>query len=141
MKHWGADFAVRLSHWIGYRRPLVRRLRDPAIEKTQAELEYAANIIAGETERLRGNRNSMVDRRKHLRVAATFLELHIYQKIPRKKAVGKAGDRHGISDRAVEASLDFAMRLTDPDGGPWTWWAIANRLARKGKITKLRRMY
>jgi hypothetical protein len=142
LKHWGPDFAVRLAHWTGYRRPLLNRLDDPAVQKVQAELSYLAAMYRGQTERLRRGRQGIVDRRKHLRVAATFIEFRVYKNMPRKKALEKTGQRHGrLGDRAIEDSIRFAKGLKDPDGGPWTWWAIANRLARKGKIAQLHRMY
>src|SRR5262245_1888086 len=141
MKHWGPNFAIRLDFWIDYRRPLVARLRDPVIEKTQVELDYLATRYADRVKRLPGGRHRMVERRKHLRVAATFIELHIHQKMPKKNARADTAKRHGLGVRAVYYSLEFAKSLHDPDGGPWTWWAIAERMARKGKITQLRRMY
>jgi len=46
MRHYGPKYAVMLARLIGYRRPLVHRLHDPEVEKTQDELDYVAGVLA-----------------------------------------------------------------------------------------------
>ena len=45
-EHYSADFALLLCRLIGYREPLIDRLRDPAVKKTPAEMEYLAERLA-----------------------------------------------------------------------------------------------
>ena len=141
MKHHGPNFAVYLARLINYRRPLISRLRDPAVTLDQVEREFLADVLEDRVKWPRGGPKSVDARRKQLRVAATYLEFA--RGDPRKGQIGDAeefaADRCDIADvRMVRRHVKYAKALTD---GRWRWWDMASRLARKGKIEQLHRTY
>jgi hypothetical protein len=135
-----------LARWIGHREPLIARLLDPAVEKTQAELEFVADVIAGRFEWPKGTATSVAARRRQLRVAAHYLEF-LYDEgkpAPGKKeaAVSFAVDRCNISGkfpaRKVWRNVKYARQLANGK-----WWESAEHLAKKGprKRESLHRTY
>jgi hypothetical protein len=141
MKHHGPNFAVYLARLINYRRPLINRLRDPAVKLDQVERTFLADVLEDRVKWPRGGSKSVAAHRKHLRVAATYLEF--VRGAPRKGQIGDAeefaADRCDIADvRIVRRHVKYAKALTD---GRWRWWDMASRLARKGKIKQLHRTY
>lgn len=131
MWRYGPDFAMLLARWIGYRAPLIARLRDRAVEKTPAELEFVADAIAGRVKWPRGNRATVVKARMKLRRTVTFMRFNIVDGLAEKTAKIDAASRHGVTKRTIEADLSFAKKL-----GGGEWWAAASRLARKGRTNK-----
>jgi hypothetical protein len=150
MRHYGPKYAVMLARLIGYRQPLVRRLRDPEVEKTQDELDYVAGVLADDGAKW-PTRKQVIESRKKLRRAVTFLRLHIVNGHPKKKAKGLAAEQHrtsrdytsskrarpgvrrepGVTPRTIEEALRFAKKLGDGE-----WWAGTSRLARKARTDK-----
>jgi hypothetical protein len=132
MRHYGPKYAVMLARLIGYRQPLVRRLRDPEVEKTQDELDYVAGVLADDG-------------------AKWPTRKHIVNGHPKKKAKGLAAEQHrtsrdytsskrarpgvrrepGVTPRTIEEALRFAKKLGDGE-----WWAGTSRLARKARTDK-----
>jgi hypothetical protein len=133
VRHHGPVFAVLLARWIGYREPLIRRLLDPAVEKTPAELAFVADVLAGRFKWPKGGPKSVAARRRQLHVAATYLEF-LYADGKRGKdtaAVAHAVRQCKISgrfpERKVWRNIKYAKALA---GGEW--WRSAEHLARKG---------
>jgi hypothetical protein len=146
MRH-GPEYAVMLARLIGYRDPLIRRLLDPAVPKTDTELNYVASVLAKGVKW--PTRKQVIESRKKLRRAVTFLRLHVVDGHPEKKAKIDAASKHrtsrdrtsrarpgvrrqpGVTTRTIEEALKFAKKL---DGGEW--WADTSRLARKARTDK-----
>jgi hypothetical protein len=147
MRRYGHKYAVMLARLIGHRRPLIDRLRDPAIDKTQAELEYVANILVDGVKW--PTRKQVIENRKKLRRAVTFLRFHVVEGHPEKKAKGLAAKQHrtsrdytlrsrpgvrrepGVTTKTIEEALKYAKKL-----GGGEWWADTSRLARKARTDK-----
>jgi len=137
MKHYGPNFAILLARLIGYRRPLIARLRDPNLTLTMLEREFHAAVCAGQIRwPLGGGRKSVTKARQKLRRAVTFLIFRIVDGQPAKAALSDAALRHQVTTRTIEENLKFAKGL-----GSGEWWASASRLARKRKVAQLHRTY
>jgi hypothetical protein len=139
VKHHGPIFAVLLAHSIGYRKPLIDRLRDPAVEKTDDELKFAADALDGGVKW--PNSRSIARDRKRLRIAAYYLEFARGEpgRGQKGKAENSAAGNCGILDtREVRRAVLYAKTVRY---GQWRWWDIASRMARKGKIEQLHRTY
>ncbi len=148
MRHYGPKYAVMLARLIGYRRPLVHRLHDPEVEKTQDELDYVAGVLADDGAKW-PTRKQVIESRKKLRRAVTFLRFHIVDGHPEKMAKSLAAKQHrtsrdktsrarlgvrrepGVTPRTIEEALRFAKKLGDGE-----WWAGTSRLARKARTDK-----
>jgi hypothetical protein len=137
MKHYGPNFAVLLARLIGYRRPLLVRLRDQNLTLTMLEREFHAAVCAGAIRWPRGGgRKSVTKARQKLRRTVTFLIFRIVDGLPAKAALIDTALRHRVTSRTIEENLSFAKGL-----GSGEWWASASRLARKRKVAQLHRMY
>ena len=144
MTHHGPRFAVLLCHWIGHRGPLIARLRDPALQKDQHELEYLANVLANPNHKW-PTPNQVAESRKHLRRAAVYLEF-LWKDGRRGKKIAALenvrlkckADRRKIDMRTAQRSIKWAKELA---GGEW--WKSAEHLAKKGsrKSESLHRTY
>jgi hypothetical protein len=139
MKHHGPQFAVLLCRWIGHRGPLIARLRDPALQKDQHELEYLADVLANPNHRW-PTPNQVTESRKHLRRAAVYLEFlwkdgRCGKKI---KARDHVCDVFEIDVSTAQRSVRYAKHLADGE-----WWKSAEHLAKKGprKSESLHRTY
>jgi hypothetical protein len=143
MKHYGPRFAVLLCRWIGYREPLIARLRDPALQKDQHEMEYLADVLA--TNHKWPTPKQVAESRKHLRRAAYYLEfLWADGKLGKKMAALEhvrlecnAGHMK-IDLSTAQRSINWAKKVA---GGEW--WKSAEHLAKKGsrKSESLHRTY
>jgi hypothetical protein len=154
-RHHGPIFAVMLARLIGYRDPLIRRLRDPSVRKTDTELKYVADVLADPTKDRR-RPNQVTDSREKLCRAAYFLEyLHGNggkvrpedAELLRKRAGSKmtaddaevlAAKTCRVDERTIRRSVKYAKAL-----GSGEWWRSAEHLARKGprKRESLHRTY
>jgi hypothetical protein len=145
-KHYGPIYAVRMARWIGYREPLIYRLRDPTVSLDLVEREYLADVLAEwpkpkgtSKSEPKGTSKSVVRRRNQLRAAAVYLEFLNAGGKPGKgdAAVKAAADRcTWITERTIRRNLSYAKSLGDGE-----WWTDASRLARKRKLEALHRMY
>jgi hypothetical protein len=139
MKHYGPRFAVLLCHWIGHRGPLIARLRDPAIQKDQHELEYLADVLDDPNHKW-PTPGQVAESRKHLHRAAVYLEfLWKGGKCGKKMAaLEHVRLKCDINLSTAQRSVDWAKKLA---GGEW--WKTAEHLAKKGprKSESLHRTY
>ena len=144
MKHYGPQFAVHLCRWIGHRGPLIARLRDPAVQKDQHELEYLADVLANPNHKW-PTPGQVDESRKHLRRAAVYLEfLWKGGKLGKTTAAlehvrlkCKTGHKK-LDLRTAQRSIKRARELA---GGEW--WKATEHLAKKGsrKSESLHRTY
>lgn len=144
MRHYGPQFAVLLCDWIGHREPLINRLRDPAVTKTQHEMEYLAKVLADPNHKW-PTPGQVAERRKRLRRAAYYLEfLWKDGKLGKKMAALeyvqlKCKDgRKKLDQSTVQRSVKYAKCLANGE-----WWKSAEHLAKKGsrKSESLHRTY
>jgi hypothetical protein len=138
MKHYGPQYAVLLCRLIGHREPLIARLRDPAIPRTQHEMEYLADVLAKPE---RWSSQKTVDKsREKLRRAGYYLEFLWKGGSPGKTM---AAQEHVV--RKCRVNLSTVRRSVDyaKDLGGGEWWRSTERLAKKGlrKRASLRRTY
>lgn len=145
-RHHGPVFAVLLARWIGYRQPLLDRLYDHSVPKSDHELDFVADVLAGRFRWPKGAAKSVAARRRQLRVAATYLEGLYSEGKPTpgkaRAAVAFAIERCKISgrdpERKVWRNVNYAKKVADG-----AWWRSAEHLARKGsrKRASLHRTY
>ena len=137
MTHYGPHYAVRLCRIIGYRRPLIDRLRDPALQITQDEMSYLAGVLEG-TEPPWPTPGQVTVSRDKLQRAAYYLDfLWEGGKLGKMTAAEVyAARKCRVDVRTVRRSLDYAKAL---EGG--AWWRDAARLARKRKSESLHLTY
>jgi hypothetical protein len=139
MKHYGPRYAVRLCRTIGHREPLIARLRDPDLPKTQDEMRYLADVLAG-TEPQWPTPGKVTVSREKLRRAAYYLEfLWKDGKLGKKMAAQEHVVRKcKVNLSTVRRSLAYAERLENGE-----WWKDAEHLAKKGprKRASLHRTY
>jgi hypothetical protein len=145
MRHWGPVFAVLMAHATGNDGPLKARLRDPALKKTYEELEFAAKVWAGEIKLPKGGFRQVKKYKRRLRIAAHYLEFDRGEPRKGKKvkaeefAAARCAEGSRVLDTSeVRAAVRFAKTV---NYGPWRWWDIASRMARKNKIGQLHRTY
>jgi hypothetical protein len=138
VRHHGPLFAMLLARLIGYRDPLIRRLRDPAVPKTDDELKYIADVLADPTKDRR-TPNQVTESRDKLRRAAIYLEcLYTGGKETVAEAEESAASRCKLDERTIRRAVKYAKAL-----GGGEWWRSAEHLAKKGprKHESLHRTY
>lgn len=156
-EHHNWFFAVLLAQSIGFIDPLVKRIRDPGLPKTREELEFIAKVWANVIKLpTAGGPRRIKKHRRELCIAACYIEFlkgeepsegqitnaekDAAEKAPQKlAALGLNPDERYILDtREVRTARASAKQLRYSS---WTWWEIATRLARKGKLEQLHRTY
>jgi hypothetical protein len=140
MKHHGPRFAVLLCRWIGYREPLIARLRDPGLQKDRHEMEYLADVLANPNHRW-PTPKQVAESREHLHRAAVYLEF-LWKDGKRGKkmeALNHVCDEFEIDLSTAQRSVN--KRAKHLAGGEW--WKSAEHLAKKGqrKSESLHRTY
>lgn len=156
-KHHNWFFAVLLAQSIGYVDPLLKRIRDPDLPNTREELEFIAKVWADVIKLPQeGGLRTIGEYRRKLCIAAYYIEflkgeeptkgqitravLYAADKAPKKlAALGlNPNDRYALDPREVRTARAFAREV---HYGSWTWWGIASKMAREGKLEQLHRTY
>src|SRR5262245_48708439 len=101
MKLYGPVFAVTLARLIGYRAPLIQRLRDREVKKTPEEHEFVADRLDDSFKW--PTPNQVTESREKLRRAAYYLE---YLKAPgspltSEEAESKAARKCKVDERTI----------------------------------------
>jgi hypothetical protein len=138
VKLYGPKFAVMLARLIGYRDPLIQRLRDPKVKKDQKEHEFVASRLVDSFKW--PTPNQVIESREKLRRAAYYLEFLKAQGSPltTEEAAERAAERCNVDARTIRRAVKYAKELGDGE-----WWKSALHLARKGprKRPSLHRTY
>ena len=74
MKHHGPKFAVYLARLINHRRPLIDRLRDPAVTLDQVERAFLADVLEDRVKWPRGGSKSVRIVRRHVKYAKALTD-------------------------------------------------------------------
>jgi hypothetical protein len=133
---YSSDFAVLLAKLIGYRQPLIDRLRDLRVKHDRGELEYLADVL--EHSRRWPTENQVLNRREKLRRAAYYLQFRDGEGKGKEAAKQRAADECGVDAKTIARAVKYARRLGDGE-----WWRSAEHLAKKGrrKLASLRATY
>ena len=144
--HYGPEWAMILWRLIGYRKPLLDRLRDPQVELTPDERKFHADVHDGLIPRRRGTDKSVEVRREKLRRVATFLQYHIARQEPGRhhelvtNAEQDAANACGIGLRQLQLDVANVKKHYRE------WYDATERLAHKAatrdeKLESLRATY
>ena len=138
MKLYGSVFAVMLARLIGYRDPLIQRLRERGEKKTPQEHEFIADRLADSFKW--PTLNQVTESREKLRRAAYYLE---FLKAPGStlttdESTERAAKKCKVDARTIRRAVKYAKAL-----GGGEWWKSALHLAKKGprKRNSLHRTY
>jgi hypothetical protein len=133
-----AEFAVLLAKLIGYREPLIARLRDRHMRHDRTELEYLADVLEKHSHRW-PTQKQVENRREKLRRAAYYLQfLHAGEGKGKEEAKRLAAEKCRVDAKTIARAVKYAKGL-----GGGEWWRSAEHLAKKGrrKLASLRATY
>src|SRR5262249_20170630 len=121
------EWAILLWRLIGYRQPLIDRLRDRTVDKTSTELEFIADVLDGTFPPHRGTEISVERNRNRLGRVATFLEFRIARRFLWEKALEETASQWGVTKETVLNDNKWAEK----ELGGGEWYRAAHRLAHK----------
>jgi hypothetical protein len=131
-------FAMLMAKSTGNFEPLLACLRDPDVV---IDMEARKFIADNWDKRRKGGNRGVNKFRTQLRIAAYYLE---FDRGEPRKGKEMAAQEHAAeictngNTANVRKAKAFAQKV---EYGPWRWWDIASRMARKGKIDKLHQTY